>query len=90
LVQKRIEGELTDMSTLGLGMTSGIFLPKGSRIQGQVSSARIFKSRPLRFVGTVMNIGMQSGHRYRVGIKFERIKSHDRGLIQNFIDRESI
>ena len=88
LFMHQIEGQTLDISTLGIGFESAVFLPKGTRICGKMVPKNLGKDRTRAwpFVGTVRSCQVLRGKRlYRLGINFERLSKRTTEKIAAYV-----
>jgi len=89
LFQARMNGQLTNIGTLGVGIKSSVYLPRGARIHAEFPAKILGSStgvKHFKFVGTVKNVRMFAGNTYHLGIEFEKLSARYLELIKTFVN----
>jgi hypothetical protein len=79
------EIEIADISTLGVGIISRFFLPKGLRIELEIDGKPFGLDNSMKIKGEVRYCNYIKSSRYRCGIKFIDISSQYLNKIKDFI-----
>jgi len=78
---------IVDISAVGIGVVSPIFLPKGAALTVDMDATAFKAERPVRIKGEVSYCRPSKDGKYRVGIKFVGIDDSLLGKIKEYIEQ---
>ncbi len=78
---------VVDVSTIGLGLVSPVFLPKGAILVINMESAIFSFDKPINIKGEVRYCKPSQEGRYKVGIKFIEVESDVLQKIKEYVTK---
>lgn len=78
---------IADVSVVGLGVVSPLFLPKGAILESKVESAVFNFDRPMNIKGEVRYCRPAQEGRYKVGVKFIEVESDALQKIKEYVTK---
>lgn len=78
---------IADVSTVGLGVVSPVFLPKGAILEIKMESAIFNFDKPITIKGEVRYCKPAQEGRYKVGIKFIEVESDILSKIKEYVTK---
>ncbi|MFH1014742.1 MAG: PilZ domain-containing protein [Nitrospirota bacterium] len=78
---------IADVSTVGLGLVSPVFLPKGAILVIKMESAIFNFDKPISLKGEVRYCKPSKEGRYKVGIKFVEVENDVLNKIKEYVTK---
>ena len=87
LLREEQKAEIVDVSALGIGVVSPVFLPKGAILNIQVNGAAFGMDTPIKIKGEVRYCKPEKGRKCKVGIKFIEIEDAVLNKIKEYVTK---
>ena len=87
IIREPQKAVIVDMSVVGLGVISQIFLPKGAILVIQLDATLFNLDKPARVIGEVRYCRPSKSKNYRVGVKFLDVEKNLLARIKDYVEQ---